>query len=141
MKEIIKAVFPIDIPSKDAKNATKILFWIIAFAITMVLPNVAIKLNWFDSNLLIMMSVIFHGITGIGVVLAYKRFLKELDELERKIQFDALVVALGTALVSTSVYAILKTTGLVGSVNLSIIIMLISVTYAVSLIIGRVRYR
>ena len=86
-------------------------------------------------------SIMLHVGVNVGLILKYKRLLSLLDELERKIQFDALALSAGVALGGCSVYSILENANIVASVEINVIIMLIAFTYSIALIVGRMRFR
>ena len=75
------------------------------------------------------------------MVFAYKRFLTELDEMERKIQLDALALSVGITIISFSSYSILDKNGILPELNSAYLIALMALTYIVGIIAGRIRYR
>ena len=75
------------------------------------------------------------------MILAYKRFLKELDEMERKIQLDALALSIGVTLVAFGGVSILEKAGMVPELEASHLIVLIALTYMAGIIVGRIRYQ
>ena len=75
------------------------------------------------------------------MILAYKRFLKELDEMERKIQLDALALSVGVTVVVFGGYTILEKAEMVPDLEASSLIMLTALTYMVGIIVGRIRYQ
>jgi hypothetical protein len=78
---------------------------------------------------------------GIGLIFAYKRFLKDLDEMERQIQLESLALSVGVTLAGFSSYSILDKANILPSLHPSYLIVLMSLTYMAGLIIGRIRYR
>lgn len=74
------------------------------------------------------------------MILGYRRFLREADELQRKIQLDALAISLGVALVGTATYKLTEGAGVVADADISNIILLISVTYSAAVLLGQWRY-
>ena len=78
---------------------------------------------------------------GIGLIFAYRRFLKDLDEMERQIQLDALALSVGVTLAGFSSYSILDKAVVVPALDPAYLIVLMSFTYMAGLIIGRIRYR
>ena len=75
------------------------------------------------------------------MIFGYIRFLKALDDLQKKIQFDALAISLGVSLVGSFTYSLLVTSGYIKDVEISDIIVLMMVTYSVAILVGMVKYR
>jgi hypothetical protein len=98
--------------------------------------------KWYSSAALpIIIGFVINTGIGIGLIVAYKRFLKDLDEMEREIQLDALALSVGVTLAGFYSYTILDKAGVVPNLDPSHLIMLMSFTYMAGLIIGRIRYR
>jgi hypothetical protein len=98
--------------------------------------------EWYSSAALpIIIGFVINTGIGIGLIVAYKRFLKDLDEMEREIQLDALALSVGVTLAGFYSYTILDKAGVVPNLDPSHLIMLMSFTYVAGLIIGRIHYR
>jgi hypothetical protein len=141
MKKILNAVFNQGLPERDIKNANQIMLWAFAWAATLVIISICSKYAWFSSALPITIAFVLHTGIGIGMILAYKRFLRELDEMERKIQLDALALSAGATVVAFSSYSILEKAGILPDLNPAYLIAFLALTYSAGLIIGRIRYR
>ena len=123
------------------KNSTRIILWSIAFAGTLVLANKAVLYEWYTSDLIAIGAVVLNALAGIGLIFAFIRSLKEGDDLQRKIQLDALSVAMGVALVGGFSYSLLVTSGFIIDEEVTDITLLMVVAYMVAVIAGQVRYR
>lgn len=86
------------------------------------------------------LASIVPAVLGIGTVLAYRRFLREADELRRKIELDALAVAFGVGLVGSLTYWLLWRSGAVAELDLLGVIAVMTAAYGLSVIVGQVRY-
>jgi uncharacterized membrane protein YbhN (UPF0104 family) len=123
------------------KNHARIMLWIIAWMATFVAADKAELYEWYTSDLLSALAIVVNAAIGVGVIVTYMKFLKELDELQQKIQLNALALAMGVGYVGSFIYSLMVTAGFVTDPELTIIIMLMSGTYSVALVAGRVRYR
>ena len=72
---------------------------------------------------------------------AFMRLLKGMDDLQRKIQLDALSMSLGISLVGCAAYSLLVTWGYIVDEEVTDIFMLMCVAYSISVLIGVWRYR
>lgn len=127
--------------SGNAKNTIRFLCWIFAWSMTMVLADKAILYEWHSSALISAIAIVLNAGIGIGMILSYLRHLKYMDELQRKIQLDALAIAMGVALVGSFSYSLMVTAKFITDAEVSDIILLMTFTFVVSVIVGHLRYR
>ena len=127
--------------SGSAKNTIRFLCWTFAWSMTMVLADKAILYGWHSSALISAITIILNAGIGIGMILSYLRHLKYMDELQRKIQLDALAIAMGVALVGSFSYSLMVTAKFITDAEVSDIILLMTFTFVVSVIVGHIRYR
>lgn len=81
-------------------------------------------------------------IVGVGWIVAFARFLRTIDELQRKILQDALAAALGAGLVLGSGYVVADAGGLIpGEVDLAVFPIVMGVVYLAAFLVGKIRYR
>lgn len=131
------------IGNKQVIRATKILaVWTFLWVGSMALGTFGPKFIWNENTTLTIVGVIINAIFGAGMIFANIRHLNSLDELQRKIQVEAMGVALGVGVVGGLTYSMLDTTNLMeGDAEISIVVILISITYAITLAIGQIRYK
>ena len=143
MKKFLDAATKLDLPARDVKNANVVNIWMLGWALTLIGATAVAEFAE-DSDYFVMammLSIALHIAVTVGMILKYKHLLSLLDELEKKIQFDALALSVGVALGGCSVYSILENANFVDRVEINVIIMLIAFTYSIALIAGRIRYR
>lgn len=140
MKNIFKAIFCTNLPKRDIKNANRVNFLALLWALSLALITFAFKKNLIESNLLIGLTFLLHTAIGIFMVLSFKHMLKELDEMEKKIQLDALALSVGTTIICFSSYSLLAKANILPPLNSAYLIMLMALTYVAGIMIGRVRY-
>ena len=81
-------------------------------------------------------------VVGIGWMIAFARLLQGLDELQRKILQDAMVVTLGVGWVGGFAYVVADGAGLVAyDVNIAVFPALLGVVYSIAFAVGKLRYR
>ena len=123
------------------KNSLNIILWSLAFAGTMIIADKAVLYEWYSSAYLLATAIVINALTGIGLVWTYIRNLKALDDLQRKIQLDALAIAMGVALVGGFAYSLMVTSGFIVDEDVSDITLLMVVAYMIAVITGQMRYR
>jgi hypothetical protein len=141
MSKLINAIACKGLPARDIRNANIVNLWALAWAVTLALTSFLSGYQWYSSTTPTMIGFVIHTGIGLGMFLAYKRFLRELDEMERKIQLDALAGSVGVTVVGFSAYSILEKAGFVPDLESYYLIVLIALTYIAGIIIGRVRYQ
>ena len=139
--KIIEAICAKGLPKRDLKNANRVNLIALLWALTLMLSTYLSEIGMLESSLLLGIAVAVHSFVGISMLLSYKHFLTQLDEMERKVQLDALALAVGVAIISFSSYSILANTATVPPLNSAYLIALIALTYMVGIIKGRLAYR
>jgi hypothetical protein len=140
MSKLFDAITNKGLPERDIKNAARANFWIVAWTLILVVSSIYVKYE--EGGSLVPSIIAFSAITliGIGMILSYRKMLKALDEMERKIQLDALALSVGVTIVGFGSYSILEKAGLLPDLSASYVIACMGFTYMVGLIAGRVRY-
>src|SRR5690242_15203619 len=79
---------------------------------------------------------------GVGVILANKKYLDELDELQRKVQHNSLAITVGVAMIVGIPYSMMDAYHLLPfHADVSHLVMLMALTFAISNLYGTRRYR
>lgn len=141
MSKIINALACKGLPARDIRNANIVNMWALAWAATLLLTSFLSGYEWYSSTTPTMIGFVVHVGIGLAMFFAYRRFLKELDEMERKIQLDALASSVGITVIGFSAYSILEKAGFMPDLKPSYLIVLIALTYMAGIIIGRIRYQ
>lgn len=141
MKNILSAICTKGLPKRDLKNANRVNFLALLWALTLMISTYLAQADMLDSAPTLIIAFVIHTVIGIAMLLSYKHFLTQLDELERKVQLDALALAVGIAIISFSSYSILAKAGTLPPLNSAYLIALIALTYMVGIIKGRLAYR
>jgi hypothetical protein len=75
------------------------------------------------------------------MIIANRNFFNSLDELQRKMQLEALGITLGLAVIVGITYSLLDSTNLISSdAEIGFLVGFIGITYFISLLIIRRRY-
>jgi hypothetical protein len=79
---------------------------------------------------------------GVGMILANKRYIADLDELQQKVYLNAFGITLGVALIVSIPFSVLELYHLVSfHAEISHLLMLMSLTFVASILYGNWRYR
>ncbi len=126
---------------RSKKNSIRLLGWVFVWTATMVVADKAELYGWHSSDFISIAAIVLNAAIGIGMIVTFMRYLKDLDEMQRKIQLDALALAMGVGIVGSFTYSLLVTAQFITDAEISDIILLMTFTYVVGQIIGKVRYR
>ena len=125
--------------ARDRQNQRRIVLWAFAWAlsfITVTLEITKVRLSFGVT----LAGVVANALFGIATVLAYRRFLRETDELRRKIEVEALALAFGAGVVGGLTYWLLMVSGALPAYGFAYIFALMLLTHSAGVLIGRRRY-
>ena len=127
---------------KEQKKQTKILV-ACTFAWVASLAFLSAGANYLWDSLLITKIVLLINLAiGIGMIIAHKNLFKTYDELQKKIQFEAMAITLGLAVVVGLIYEVSFDFGVIDSEpEFEYLMFFISFTYITSNIINSRRYK
>ena len=143
-----------DITAQTKKNTLHLFFWTVAWVLATAgwagistsafFEQIAFgsKNLWNFKTLLIIIAVLVHIGLGLGMIRAFKQYLLGLDELQRKIQLDAMALSLGIGLVLGCSYEMLEDIKLIPfQLEIPHLIILMSLTYVVGCVLGHMKYQ
>lgn len=141
MKTILEAIACKGLPARDLRNANIVNLWAISWAVSLGFISFLSKYQWYSQGFPTILAFTIQTGIGIGMLHAYIRLLKNLDEMERKIQLDALAISVGVTVISFASYSVLDKSGIVPDLKPSYLIALMALTYMAGIVFGRIRYR
>ena len=131
-----------DWQAKTRKNTLKLGFWTATWLASTALATFGPQFIWDSNKTLTSLALLLNVITGVFTVIANKRHLEGLDELQQRIQLEAMAIALGLGLVFGLAYSMADTTNLIPKdAEISHLVMFIGLTYLISVFVGQRKYR
>ena len=127
---------------KEQKKHTKIMLaWTLAWVASLAFLTGAENALW-DNIIFTQIGLIINFAIGLGMIIANKNLFKHYDELQKKIQFEAMALTLGLAVVVGLTYEISFDFGVINSEpEFEYLLLFISFTYITSNIINSRRYK
>ena len=127
---------------KEQKKHTKILMaWTFAWVASLAFLSGGVNYLW-DSLLITKTGLLINLAIGVGMIIANKNLFKHYDELQKKIQFEAMALTLGLAVVVGVVYEISFDFGVIDSEpEFEYLVFFICFSYVASNIISAMRYK
>lgn len=130
-----------DFKSLNLKNTRRLGFRTLAWVLSVALVSFGPKFLWDFDKTLSALAILLNIAMGIMMILAHRTMVNGLDELQRKIQIDAMAIALGVGVVGGLAYSLMDATNLIPwDAEISFVVMLIGITYLVTILINHKRY-
>ena len=100
------------------------------------------KFLWHKTLVFTLLAVGVDLALGVGMILATKKYVMELDELQQRVWLNALGITVGVAVSAVPPLSVLDIYHVIPfQANISHLVMLMAATFVVSLVYGSVRYR
>jgi hypothetical protein len=129
-------------PLRSRTNVIRLFRWNGAWAAATVLMAVGPKFLWNHALVFTLMAVGLDVAVGIGMILANKKYLVELDELQRKVQLNSMAITLGVGLIAGVPISVMDAYHLIPChLDIASLLILMTLTFAVSNLYGTWRYR
>jgi len=127
--------------AKTRANTLRLAGWTGAWLVTMALAVFGPRFLWESNTTVTVFAILLNVAAGFGMILANIRHLKGLDELQQKIQLEAMGLALGVAVVVGLAYSSLDVTNVIPwDAEISNLVILVALTYIAGVFIGQRRY-
>lgn len=129
---------------RESNKATvRLVLWTLAWVASLALAKFGPELLWDSQQTAASWGAVAANlVVGIGWIVAFTRFLREVDELQRKIVQDALAAALGVGWIGGFAYVVANGAGLVEQeVSAGALPALMGVVYMIAILVGTIRYR
>lgn len=124
------------------KSISALAIWTMAWVLSTALASFGPEFMWENQNLLSGAAIGLNFLIGIGMIFANIHHITSLDEMLQKIQLQAMGITLGITLVSGISYSLMDTTNLIAAdAEISLLIILMGLTYITTIGIGYRRYR
>jgi len=126
----------------EIKKATKNLaLWTMLWMASLALATFGPKLIWNGNFTFSLIAMLVNAMLGAGLILAHIKHISALDELQKKVQMDAMGIALGVGIIGGMSYSVMDISNIIsGDAQISYLVMLISISYMIALTIGTKRY-
>ena len=124
------------------KATARLALWTLAWAATLALAKFGPEHLWDSQPAASWAAVAANLAVGIGWIVAHARYLRGIDELQRKIMQDALAVTLGVGWVGGFAYVVADAADLIADdANIAVFPALLGVVYMIAIVVGHLRYR
>jgi hypothetical protein len=127
---------------QNKQNTAKLGFWTTIWVLTMALTNFGPRFIWDFNVTLTVVAVLLNLALGLKMVIANVQHMKGLDEMQQRIQLNAMGITLGVSLVAGLTYSNLDVVNLISfHAEISHLVIFIGLTYLTATFIGNRNYR
>ncbi len=128
--------------SKNKPITFHLGLWTFAWVLSIAFVTFGSKYLWEFNPTITVIMILISSLVGIGVIITNRKYIKQIDELQRKILLDAMGVSLGVAVIGGISYSMLDTTNVIDfDAEISHLVILIGLTYLAGVLIGNARYK
>jgi hypothetical protein len=126
---------------KQQKHTKILMGWTIAWVVSLAVLSYGVNNLW-DSLLITKIGLLINLVIGVGMIISNKNLFNYYDELQKKIQFEAMAITLGLAVVVGLIYEVSFDFGVTNSEpEFENLMYFICFSYMASTIINSLRYR
>ncbi len=127
---------------QNSRNTRHLAYWTAAWLLSTALAAFGPKSIWEFNTWLTIFAIAINIALGFAMILANKRLLEGLDELQQKIQLGAMGLSLGVGVVVGIGFEQLEDAMLISfEAEISHLIIIMALTYLVGIFIGQRRYQ
>jgi len=124
------------------KNVRHLAYWSGAWVLTTAIATFGPKFLWDHNSSISILAILINTIIGGGMILMNRKYTNGLDELHRKVNMEAMAIALGVGVVGGLSYSMLDIANVIPfDAEIGHLVLLIGVTYFIAFIVGSIRYK
>lgn len=127
---------------KRAKILKRLAIWTMAWTISVALVTFGHSMLWGGNKNITILAIVLNVAIGVGMILANRNYVNQGDELERKIQLEAMGLTLGLTLIMGIAYSMLDQTNVISmDAEISFLVIFMGLTYITTVFINTKKYR
>ena len=128
--------------ARTRTNILRLLRWNGAWVAATALMAFGPKFLWSRALVFTLLAVGLDVAMGFGMILANKKYVAELDELQRRVYLNALAITVGVAVILGVPFSVMDTYHVIPfKADIAHLVILMGLTFGVSVAYGTWRYR
>ena len=126
---------------RTRRVTVRLSWWTAAWVGTLAIATFGPHFAW-QAKALSLGALLVNIGAGVGMILANRDHLNSLDEMQRKIQLEAMALALGVALVAGLAYSTADVADLIPvDAEIGILVFVVTAAYGLGIFFGNRRYQ
>jgi hypothetical protein len=130
-----------DYDRRSIRDNLALVGWVFVWMASLTISDKAALYGWWSAEWITWLSIAVNFLLGAWLILRFLRLLRGMDDLQRRIQLEALAFAFGISLVGCISYSLLGTWGYITVEEVTDIFMLMCVSYSLAALYGVWKYR
>src|SRR5689334_2499100 len=119
--------------SRTRTNVIRLFYWNGAWGAATALMALGPKFLWNKALVFTLLAVGLDVAVGVGMILANKKYIAELDELQQKVQLNSMGITLGIALIAGVPLSVMDAYHVIPfHADIAYLLILMSLTFALS---------
>jgi hypothetical protein len=124
------------------RNVRQLAYWTGSWVLTTAIATFGPKFIWNFNSTVSALFILINTIIGIGMIVMNRKYINGLDEMHRKVNMDAMAIALGVGVVGGLSYSMLDVANVIPyDAEIAFLVVLISVSYIIAIAAGYSRYK
>ncbi|MEZ7277595.1 hypothetical protein [Pseudoalteromonas sp. 68 DY56-GL68] len=121
---------------RNKQNTLNLAKWTVVWLLTLAIASFGPHFLWQDQTVITVAAIVINILVGVMMILANKRQLQGMDELQQRVQLNAMGITLGASLVFGLAYSLLQSSGLVHfNEDISHLVLFMGMTYLVCILV------
>lgn len=121
---------------RNKKNNLNLAKWTSAWVITLAIASFGPHILWQEDALFSVVAIAVNVVVGIMMIMANKRQIKGMDELQQRLHLNAMAITLGASLVFGLAYSVVQSSGLLQfKEDISHLVLFMGLTYLISVLV------
>lgn len=129
-----------DTTPRDWPNMRRLLWLMFAWAVTFAGGAQLVRREIMPTGAIAWIAAAIPMVLAVFVLIAFGRFLRETDELNRRIQLQALALGFGGGWFAMAGYRVFELLG-APAIDMGGVVLVMTLLYAIGGVVGRIRYR
>ncbi len=131
-----------DREKRSSVKTVSLAIWTTLWVLSVALATFGHELLWGSNDLFNVLVILLNFGIGIGMIMAIIKHLREMDEMLQKIHLESMGISLGLTVIGGISYSMLDATNVIPfDAEIAGVIVLISLSYFISLLINLRRYK
>ena len=124
------------------RKTVKLGYWTLAWVLTMAVATFGPESLWQSNSLITVTAIGANLLIGIGMIVANKDHLRSLDEMQQRIQLEAMGLTLGVGLIVGMAYSNLDIANIISfDAEISHLVILMGLTYFATVVVLNRKFR
>ncbi len=124
---------PEKLAQRMKRSAKSLMIWTFSWVASLAVVAFGPKFLWDFGTTFTLIAIFVNIACGYKMIIANKNHLNDMDEMQRKIQFEAMAISLGVSMVFGALYGLLDAIRLIEhSPNPSNILFVMGISYGIA---------